>query len=212
MSSHDAGAHVEHYDPQANKIGMWTFLFTEGLLFGVLFITFFVYLGMNRWDFMACSSELNRVIGGINTLVLLTSSLTMALSIGALQRGKQGLSLGFMVATIAFAGVFLVIKYFEWSHKIHIGIYPRSEVLTARTHGAQLFYGLYYVMTGLHGLRVIIGAALIAIAMVFVKKGKVHAGRISFIENVGLYWHLVDLVWIYLFPMFYLIGRPGGAS
>ncbi len=171
MTDHGASAeHVDHYDPMANKIGMWAFLFTEGLLFGVLFITFFVYLGENRHDFMAGSSELNRIIGGINTVVLLTSSLTMALAIAALQRGNRGQSLLLMAATIGFAGVFLVIKYFEWSHKIHLGIYPQSPQMLARPHGGQLFYGLYYTMTGLHGLHVIIGGVLITLAMAWVRR------------------------------------------
>ena len=211
MPSHtgDAAAveHVEHYDPLANKIGMWAFLFTEALLFGSLFICFFVYLELNRFEFMASSSELNRIMGGLNTVVLLTSSLTMALSIAALERGNKALSIKLMWLTIGFALVFLVIKYFEWTHKFHIGIYPRSPILMARAQGDQLFYGLYYVMTGLHAAHVIIGGVLILVSMRYVAKGTVNKDRISLLENVGLYWHLVDLVWIFLFPMFYLIGR-----
>ncbi len=211
MANHSAEMHEHaehgHYDPMANKIGMWTFLFTEALLFGALFIAFFVYLSTNTGDFLDCSSELNRIMGAINTVVLLTSSLTMALAIAALQRGNKRLSLNLMLMTLVFAAVFLIIKYFEWSHKIHLGIYPKSELMVNRAQGDQLFYGLYYTMTGLHGLHVAIGAVLILIAMRKVQTGGVHKTKFSFIENVGLYWHLVDLVWIYLFPMFYLIGR-----
>jgi cytochrome c oxidase subunit 3 len=200
--------HVEHdhFDAVANKLGFWLFLFTEVFLFGMLFIVFAVYLSKFTSDFRASSSHLDVLMGGTNTLVLLTSSLTMALAIQAVQRGFKGRSIFLMFITICFAATFCVIKYFEWTHKIHNGIYLTSPVLEEMSRGEQLFYGLYYTMTGFHALHVIVGSILIVIAMVLVGKGKVHKDRISFIENAGLFWHLVDLVWIYLFPLFYLIG------
>ena len=100
-----------------------------------------------------------------------------------------------------------MVKAFEWSGKFGHGIYPGSEILLARAKGEIVFFGMYFLMTGLHAVHVIIGAGLILAAMVKVKRGTVHAGRLSFLENTGLYWHLVDLIWIYLFPLFYLIGR-----
>ena len=198
--------HEEHFDPLAGKIGMWLFLFTELLLFGTLFIVFAVYLYMFTWQFQKGSAELNIPIGGFNTLVLLTSSMTMALSIAALQRGRKKLSLRLMGATIACALLFCVVKAFEWGGKFEHGIYPGSEHLMELTKGENIFFGLYFTMTGLHALHVIIGGALILWAMAKVKKDRVNAERIVFLENIGLYWHLVDMVWIFLFPLFYLIS------
>ena len=204
MNSHSQ--HAEHHDPAAGKIGMWLFLFTEVLLFGTLFIVFAVYLQKYRFDFREASSHLDKLIGAANTLILLTSSLTMALSIGALERARKSLAQGMLVITIVCALAFLVIKSFEWSAKFSHDIYPKSETMLLKPVGEQVFYGLYFTMTGLHALHVIIGAAAILIAMVFVQKERTRADRITFLHNTGLYWHLVDLVWIFLFPLFYLIG------
>ncbi len=201
-----APAHSEHYDPAANRIGMWLFLFTEVLLFGVMFIAYAVYLNLYRVDFLEASGHLDIKSGALNTAVLLTSSLTMAMAIAAMARGKRGLSLGLLATTIAFAAGFMVIKAFEWGHKFEADLFPRSATMLDKPQGEQIFYGLYFTMTGLHALHVIIGAVAILFAATFIIKGKVRPDRMSFIENVGLYWHLVDLVWIFLFPLFYLIG------
>lgn len=201
-------AEHDHYDPISNKIGMWLFLLTELLLFGALFIIFAVYFREYTPEYHTAAAELNRLIGAGNTLVLLTSSLTMVLSLAALQRGDRSWSIRWMLATIAFAFVFLAVKAFEWHHKFDVGIYLNSDVLLARPKGEVVFFGLYFVMTGLHALHVIIGAALISVVAWAVKKGKVHAGRLSLLDNAALYWHLVDVIWIFLFPLFYLIGRP----
>ncbi len=203
---HGGAAHAEHYDPVAAKIGMWLFLFTEVLLFGTLFIAFAVYLSVYHFNFSEGSRQLDRVIGATNTVILLTSSLTMALSIAALERSSKRMSLLLMAVTLLFAAAFLCIKAFEWHHKFEHGVYPTSATMLTRHPGEQVFFGLYYTMTGLHALHVIIGGAAILAAMVLVARGRVHAGRISFIENTGLYWHLVDLIWILLFPLYYLIG------
>ena len=206
-SGTETNCHAPHYDPLGNKIGMWVFLFTEALLFGILFIAFFVYLYQYKYDFMTASAEVNKLVGGLNTLILLTSSLTMALAIGAMQRDNKSLSLKLMGATLGFGFCFLIVKSFEWGTKFSHGIYPKSAVMITRPEGEQLFFGLYFTMTGLHALHIIIGSVLILFAMRFVSTGRTNVNRISFLENVGLYWHLVDVVWIFLFPMFYLIGR-----
>ncbi len=219
---HDDGEHIEHFDPVANKMGFWLFLFTEVLLFGMLFLAFAIYLSKYAANFRACSGTLDVPLGGTNTLILLTSSLTMALAIQFLQRSMKAGSIVLMVLTIACAIGFCVIKYFEWTHKFEQGIYPNSKLLNhlipslfhqaststlaAQPQGNQLFFGLYYTMTGFHALHVIVGSTLILLAIIFVAKGKVHKDRLSYIENTGLFWHLVDLVWIFLFPLFYLIG------
>jgi len=194
------------YDPAAAKMGMWLFLFTEVMLFGALFIVYAVYLSQWTWQFQVASAELNIPIGGFNTLVLLTSSLTMALSIAALQRGKKDLSIKLMDATVAFSGVFCIIKAFEWGGKFEHHLYPGTDLMNTLTMGEQTFFSLYFVMTGLHALHVLVGAGLILWTRSAVKRGRVNAKRMSLIDNVGLYWHIVDLIWIFLFPLFYLIS------
>lgn len=188
------------------KLGMWLFLFTEVLLFGGLFLLYAAYLHKYPHDFHLAGKELNVVMGGINTVVLITSSWFMALSISALQQGRVGQSKKLLLLTLACAGMFLVIKYFEWSAKIHHGIYPDSPELLKRPMGEIIFFGLYYLMTGLHGIHVILGGGLITFSYVQIARGKVNQHDFVFLENAGLYWHLVDLVWIYLFPLFYLIA------
>jgi cytochrome c oxidase subunit 3 len=209
-TSHEHASQAEshdHYDPVANKIGMWVFLFTEVLLFGTLFICYAVYLQMFTWQFQEASHYLNIPIGTVNTLILLTSSLTMALAIACLERSKKWLCLRLMDVTVLLAFAFLVIKSFEWGEKFEHGIYPGSaHLLEFMTAGENIFFGLYFTMTGFHGLHVIIGIALILFTRFKVKNDEVNAHRIGLIENSGLYWHLVDLVWIFLFPLFYLIG------
>ncbi|MCF8233668.1 MAG: cytochrome c oxidase subunit 3 [Bacteroidales bacterium] len=192
-------------NPEASKLGMWLFLFTELLLFGGLFLVYMVYRALNPEAFLIASYELNITMGTINTVVLLTSSLTIAMSISALQKGKKGLALYLMLATIAFSLIFMVIKFFEWNAKIHHGLFPGMEHYQSLPHGESLFFFLYFFMTGLHALHVIIGAIFIGIVVVKVGTDEVTGDQGTLLENSGLYWHLVDIIWIYLFPLFYLI-------
>ncbi|MCG8565116.1 MAG: cytochrome c oxidase subunit 3, partial [Desulfobacterales bacterium] len=101
--------------------------------------------------------------------------------------------------------IFLINKYFEWGHKIEVGIYPNSPTLVDGPAGLNMFFGLYYIITGLHGLHIVIGMTLLAVAMGFTAKGRVTSTRFALLENAGLYWHLVDLIWIFIFPLFYLV-------
>lgn len=233
-----------HPDVKGSKIGMWLFLFTELLLFGGTFLLYAVYRAKNAADFHYASLNLDTTIGALNTVILLTSSLTMALSIGALERKNRKLSLFFLLATIACGLSFLVNKYFEWSHKIHHGIYPNSAELLGRTPGENLFYALYFLMTGLHGFHVLAGVIVLGFMVRVVwplSQQTVHLGELPAearaavgaetshveavevtvryaehelldqrklirLENAGLYWHLVDVIWIFLFPLFYLIS------
>ena len=206
VDDHHTHYGVPGYDPTASKIGMWLFLFTELLLFGALFIAFAVYLETHFWQFVEASSELNIPIGTFNTVVLLTSSLSMALAIAALQRGKAELSIKLLDFTVACAALFCVVKAFEWGAKFEHHIYPGSLHLSAMDVGVQSFFNLYFTMTGLHALHVIIGAGLILWVRAKVKKQQITKERLVLMENIGLYWHLVDLVWIFLFPLFYLIS------
>jgi cytochrome c oxidase subunit 3 len=187
------------------KLGMWLFLFTEIVLFGGLFLLYASYLHRYQPDFHQAAKALDTFIGGLNTVILLTSSLAMALSITALQRGRPGLSLGYLALTVALALGFLVNKFFEWSAKIGHGIYPGSPHLHDLPRGQEVFYGLYYAMTGLHGVHVLLGAGILSTVMFMVRRGRVHKGDFVILENSGLYWHVVDLIWIFLFPLFYLI-------
>jgi cytochrome c oxidase subunit 3 len=194
-----------HKDYTGAKFGMWLFLFTEVLLFGGLFLLYSVYLARYPKEFVVAGKELNVWFGGGNTLVLLTSSLFVAMSITALRRGATRLCLGLLGSTVACAAVFMVNKFFEWSAKIHHGIYPGSAHLKEMLPGEMVFFNIYYLTTGLHGLHVVIGAIVLTVTMVFIKTGRVNAGDWVILENAGLYWHLVDLIWIFIFPLYYLI-------
>jgi len=194
-----------HKDYLGSKFGMWLFLFTEILLFGGLFILYSIYLHKYPTEFHLAGKELNVYFGGGNTVALVTSSLFMAMSISAIQKGDKKLAMIFLSITLTLAFVFLINKYFEWGAKFHHGIYPDSPTLLARPKGEIIFFGLYFVMTGLHGIHVIIGAVIIIYVLFMLKNEKVNKDDFVLLENAGLYWHLVDLIWIYLFPLFYLI-------
>ena len=195
----------QHKDDTGSKIGMWLFLLSEILLFGGLFLLYSIYRFKNPTDFHLAAGELDRVLGTVNTLILLTSSLTMALSISSIRKGNRYLSILFLTATIILGTLFLLNKYVEWMGKLHHGLYPDSPDLLGRSRGEVLFYGLYYSMTGLHGLHVLVGIVLLGIMWFWVKNGKINEGNYIRLENSGLYWHLVDIIWIFLFPLFYLI-------
>ena len=200
----DAPGHVVHVDPEGAKTGMWLFLFTELLLFGGLFLIYGVYRSMHEPAFHHAAGELNVAMGVTNTIVLLTSSLTMVLSVNALQRGKVGRSLAFLWITLGCAATFLVIKYFEWSAKYAHHIWPGSDHIHELPHGEGLFFNLYFMMTGLHGIHVVIGMAVMLVVLAKIRSGAVAAGNFRMLEYTGLYWHLVDLIWIFLLPLFYL--------
>ncbi len=248
-----------HRDYTGAKIGMWMFLFTELLLFGGMFIVYAVYRTAYAEDFHYAAKELDTLVGTMNTMILLTSSFTMALSIAAMQRARRATAIALLVVTIAFGIWFMVNKYFEWGAKFEHGLYPNSEFLLQHAKGEILFFGLYFTMTGLHGLHVLVGIVLLSIVafkvagrpyddVVFPGKGvggeagvvvalvdrtgrrlwesepidesvehvavrlkylpvprRIRREDFALLENSGLYWHLVDIVWIFLFPLFYLI-------
>lgn len=204
MSS-SAHAHVVHRDDYGSKMGMWLFLFTELILFGGLFLVYAVYRFVHQQEFHIAAQELNTTIGLINTIILLTSSMTAAMSITAMQKGNVRFSIGLVVVTIMFAFAFMVNKYFEWSAKIHHGIYPGSKELLNKPDGEILYFGLYYVMTGLHALHVIFGVTFFVFVLALMRTSTINPTSYVKLENAALYWHLVDLIWIFLFPLFYLI-------
>lgn len=257
MSAHGITVHTLR-DYQGSKMGMWLFLFTELLLFGGLFLLYSVYRSKHATEFHHAAAELDVFYGTVNTIILLTSSLTMAVAIAALRQGQKRFSIINLWLTVGFGAWFAVNKYFEWGAKIDHGIYPGSDFLLQHASGEILFFGLYYSMTGLHMLHVFVGMVLIAVVAIkqmnmpresvqfregldHVQGGQVvllndkgekmwhgediddtyesikvevqykavpkrlPASRTGLIENAGLYWHLVDLIWIFLFPLFYLI-------
>ena len=192
-------------DYTGKKIGMWLFLFTELLFFGGMFLLYSVFRSQYPAEFHSAAQEENLLLGSVNTTILLTSSFTIAVAIAAIRKGNKILSLYMQTTTIMFGICFLIIKYFEWSAKISKGIYPDSPALLSRGKGDILFFSLYYVMTGIHGIHVLIGVIAIAIMFVYTRRGVIDRDNFAKLENTGLYWHFVDIVWIYLFPLFYLI-------
>lgn len=192
-------------DTTGVRIGMWLFLYSEMVLFGGLFVLYAAYFHRYPEFFVEGGRELDRVIGAINTIVLLVSSFTVAAAITAIQRDRKGHSLAFLLFSIFCGCVFLVNKYFEWGAKFQHDIFPNSETLAFGEPGLNIFFGLYYVITGLHGVHVVIGMILLGIAFVLIMQEKVTRDRFAMLENAGLYWHLVDLIWIFVFPLFYLV-------
>jgi cytochrome c oxidase subunit III len=198
-------APAEAIDHQGKKMGMWFFLFTEILFFGGMFLLYAIYRYTYSRDFHAAAGQESLILGTVNTAILLTSSLAIALAIAAVKQGRRQQSQTLQAATIIMGIAFLIIKYFEWEAKITLGIYPDSPILLQLSKGQVLFFGLYYVMTGLHGLHVLIGIIVIAVMLHFTRSGVINRENYARLENTGLYWHFVDIVWIYLYPLFYLI-------
>jgi cytochrome c oxidase subunit III len=194
---------------EASTLGMWVFLVTEVLFFGGLFATYLVYRSWYGEAFAAASHELDVVLGTVNTAVLITSSLTMALAVHAAQIGERHRLLLWLVLTTVLGAVFLGIKSVEYSHKFVEHHVPGSTFQFEGEHfrHAQIFFSLYFVMTGLHALHMIIGIGIMLVMIWWSWRGTITPEYHSPIEISGLYWHFVDIVWIFLFPLLYLIGR-----
>jgi cytochrome c oxidase subunit 3 len=203
MSEHHTES--EQFNQETGKLGMWIFLLTELFLFGGLFLVYAVFRVQYSQDFHTAARELNTFIGTMNTVFLLTSSMTVAMALTAMQKNRKGLALFLIAVTLLFAALFMLNKYFEWTHKFEFHIFPGSTVLKNLPRGELLFFGLYYMMTGLHALHVLIGMILLSITLLKIRRGVVNAGHFLLLENSALYWHLVDLIWIFLFPLLYLI-------
>lgn len=202
---HFANANEEF---QASKQGMWIFMVTEVLMIGAIFVAYLIFRAMYPEAFHEAHKLLDVKMGAINTVVLIVSSVTMVLAVGAAQRGNNARAIKMMLATVALGCCFLVVKYFEYSHKIHEGILPAGlfhyEHLT--TPKAPLFFSLYFMLTGVHAFHVILGMGLISWIIWRTKRGDISPAFYTPVELVGFYWHFVDLVWIYLFPLLYLLG------
>ncbi|MBI3535877.1 MAG: cytochrome c oxidase subunit 3 family protein [Deltaproteobacteria bacterium] len=205
--------HAHHFmsaeaEFEASKQGMWVFLVTEVLMFGGLFTAYAVFRGLYPDMFYEAHKFLNVKLGCLNTVILITSSLTMVLAVSASQRGEKNKTAWFLACTLILAAGFLTVKYIEYSAKFHHGLLPAGffHNETIKHVKAPLFFSLYFIMTGLHGLHVLIGMGLILWIFTRALKGQFSSGYYTPVELVGFYWHFVDLVWIYLFPLLYLVG------
>jgi cytochrome c oxidase subunit 3 len=199
-------------------LGMWAFLVQEIMFFGGLIVAFMYYRSLYTEAYNTAANHLPIQWGLINTIVLIGSSLTMAMAVRAGQQGKRGGILGWLVATGTLGFVFLGIKTVEYSDKFSHGIIPGKYFLRGGAHGAysdlnpivdtaHQFYIFYFTMTGMHALHMVIGAGLLVWVIIEVLQGKVTKEKHAIVENFGLYWHFVDIVWIFLFPLLYLLGR-----
>ena len=206
--------HFDNLDQQfeASALGMWLFLVTEILFFGGLFAAYMIYRLMYPRAFAEASHELDVVLGGINTAVLIGSSLTMAMAVWAAQMGRRSGQLLYLALTMGLGLVFLGIKAVEYSAKFEHHLVPGPDFHFAAAHDpihSQLFFSLYFVMTGLHALHMVIGIAIMAVLFVMAWQGRFTKAYHTPVEVSGLYWHFVDIVWIFLFPLLYLIDRHG---
>ena len=193
---------------ESAKMGMWVFLVTEILLFGGLFVAYGIFRAWYPEMFYNAHKFLDVTLGTLNTVVLITSSLTMALAIRSMQVNKKNETIIFLILTLLFALVFLVVKYFEYHHKIELGQLPGKMYTFKGVEGnnPHIFFGVYFAMTGLHALHVIIGMIVITWALGRTFKNNFSDQYYTPLEMTGLYWHLVDMIWIFLFPLLYLIG------
>ncbi len=188
------------------KLGFWFFLFTELLLFGGMFLVFSFYFYRFPENFVEASTTLNIYLGGVNTFILLISTYFMGMSLINLKNGEVSKAKLKIIITILLSIAFLTVKYFEWMAEIHHGIYPDSDILNAKESGIILYFGLYFTMTGLHGVHIIIGIALMIWILILMNQKKITSTNYVVLENIALYWDLVHLVWVFLFPLFYIIG------
>ncbi len=209
-------AHVAHHFKDASqqyesgKEGIWLFMVTEILMFGAIFVAYAIYHHAYPDMFAEGAKSLDWKMGFVNTLVLIFSSFTMAISISYIQKNEQKKAVIALGTTVLCGAIFMVIKYFEYAHKFHLGLLP-GKFLDVAGVGAEhanlgLYFGFYYCMTGLHGLHVLIGMGLITWCMIRTMRGDFHGQYWIPVEGVGLFWHIVDLIWIFLFPLLYLVG------
>jgi cytochrome c oxidase subunit 3 len=194
---------------EAATLGMWIFLVTEIMFFGGLFMAYLLYRVWYPEAWSEGSEELDVVLGGFNTVVLISSSLTMALAVRSAQTGRQRATVNWLLVTMAFGLTFLVVKFFEYKHKYDLNHIPGANFHFDSPHEAQveIFLSLYFAMTGLHALHMVIGIGIMTVITIMAWKKQFDGEYYTPVEVAGLYWHFVDIVWIFLFPLLYLIGR-----
>jgi cytochrome c oxidase subunit 3 len=194
---------------EASVLGMWIFLVTEVLFFGGMFMAYILYRMWYPAAWAAASHHLNVPLGAFNTAVLIGSSLTMALAVNSAQRGIRRQQVVFLVMTLLLGLTFLVVKYFEYADKFEHHLVPGANFqfeIPQLAGQAQIFFSVYFAMTGMHALHMVIGAGLLTWLIVNARRGAYTVEYNTPVEVVGLYWHFVDIVWIFLFPLLYLVG------
>jgi cytochrome c oxidase subunit III len=194
---------------ESATLGMWIFLATEILFFGGMFLGYTVYRTMYHQVFGEASSRLSVVLGTTNTAVLLCSSLTMAMGVRATQLGNRKIAAWFLLATMALGACFLGIKFYEYYQKYEEHLIPGASFLWEGQDAkhAPLFFLFYFIMTGMHALHMIIGIVMLAILLLMTLRRKFNSVYYAPVELGGLYWHFVDIVWVFLFPLLYLVER-----
>jgi cytochrome c oxidase subunit III len=200
---------------EASNLGMWLFLATEVLFFGGLFAGYLQYRNWYPRAFAAGSHELDVTLGAINTAILLVSSLTMALAVHAAQTDRPRRSAALLAGTIVLGGTFLAIKAVEYAHKFAEGLVPGPSFVPPpgdATQHVELFVSFYFALTGLHALHMVVGIGLLAVLTVMAWRRRYGSQYYTPVELTGLYWHFVDIVWVFLFPLFYLIHQPGASA
>ncbi len=192
----------------ASMLGVWLFLCTEILMFGGLFVAYAIFNNLYPEAFAEGASHLDWRMGAVNTVILLVSSFTMAMGIYYAQRAKNRKCVQMLALTLLCGLGFMVVKYFEYTHKIHIGLVPGDlfSFTGGESQHLALYFSLYFCMTGLHGTHVLAGMGLILWVLLRARKNEFSSDYYTPVEGVGLFWHLVDLIWIYLFPLLYLVG------
>jgi cytochrome c oxidase subunit III len=207
---------TEEQQKDASTLGMWIFLITEIMFFGGMFAVYTVYRSWYPNVFAIASSSLNEIIGAANTAVLLLSSFTMVMAVRAGQLGQQKMIVIFLILTLLFGGIFLGVKAYEWNEKFeehHIpgqAAFHLEGVAPGDQGHAQLFFSIYFAMTGLHALHMVIGVGILLTLIMQARRGRFSAGYYTPVDAAGLYWHFVDIIWIFLFPLLYLIDRHLG--
>jgi cytochrome c oxidase subunit 3 len=207
---------TEQQQKDASTLGMWVFLITEIMFFGGMFAAYTVYRFWYPEVFAIASTGLNATLGAANTCILLLSSFTMVMAVRAGQLGSQKALVWFLILTLLFGGAFLGVKAIEWKEKFdehHIpgqAAFHLEGVPDAQQGHAQLFFSLYFAMTGLHALHMVIGAGILLVLIAQARRGRFGANYYTPVDVAGLYWHFVDIIWIFLFPLLYLIDRHLG--
>ena len=208
--------HLQHHFATSEQqfetatLGMWTFLITEVLFFGAMFASYAIYRSLYHAAFESTSRYMDVTLGGFNTAVLICSSFTMVLAVRSAQLGRKKALIGFLLATMILGLVFLGVKAYEyhskWVEHLVPGLGFHYDDLRFE-HNAQILFFLYFMMTGMHAVHMIIGLGLLTTLVIMAARNKFNRYYFTPVENIGLYWHFVDIVWIFLFPLLYLIGQ-----
>ena len=213
VGGHEVAHHFDSAEQEfeASKLGIWLFLATEILMFGGLFVAYSIYHNLFPEMFAEGASFLDWKLGALNTVVLLASSLTMALSIYFAQKKNSKICARMLLLTLLCGLTFMVVKYFEYTHKFHMGLYPGKffdpiASIQVASENLPMYFSFYFIMTGLHGSHVLAGMIFIFWLYLRARKNEFNDRYFTPLECVGLFWHLVDLIWIYLFPLLYLVG------